>query len=586
MPTLLRIRRVFDCLTPRDRHAVAQVQGLLKERFPGVSDADVERLPELLHNPLRHRFRTVLFVAETAVGRVLGFATVLHFPDVGFAYLDFIATQPDRAGGGVGGALYERIREEARALGCLGLFFECLPDDPALCRAEELLAENAQRLRFYERHGARPIVGTAYETPLRPDDPCPPHLVFDDLGRGTPLRRATARAVVRAILERKYGASCPPGYVDRVVGSFQDDPVRLRPPRYGGPQTAGREEKALAWDRRIALVVNDRHRIHHVRERGYVEAPARVEQILGAIEPTGRFERVSTRHFGDSWLRAVHAPDYVDYLRRVCEAVGPDASVYPYVFPLRNQARPPKELPIRAGYYCIDTFTPLNGNAYLAARRAVDCGLTAADELLKGRRLAYALVRPPGHHAESRAFGGFCYFNTAAVAAQYLSRHGPVAVLDLDYHHGNGTQSIFYARDDVLTVSIHGHPRFAYPYFAGFADETGEGAGKGFNWNLPLPEQLDGTGYRQALERALRRVGRHRPLFLVVALGLDPAKADPTGTWSLGARDFRENGRLVGQLGLPTLVVQEGGYRIRTLGTNARAFFEGLWGAALGDGKP
>jgi acetoin utilization deacetylase AcuC-like enzyme/GNAT superfamily N-acetyltransferase len=236
---------------------------------------------------------------------------------------------------------------------------------------------------------------------------------------------------------------------------------------------------------------------------------------------------------------------------------------------------------VLSGYYCIDTFTPINRNAYPAARRAVDCCLTATREILDGKRLAYALVRPPGHHAERRSFGGFCYFNNNAIAAQYLCAYGKVAILDIDYHHGNGQQDIFYRRADVLTVSIHGHPRFAYPYFSGFEEERGEGEGEGFNLNLPLPETIDADKYRRTLTRALERVQAFNPQFLVVALGLDTAKGDPTGSWPLKTRDFEINGRSVGELGLPTLVIQEGGYRNRTLGQNARNFFKGLsWAAS------
>jgi acetoin utilization deacetylase AcuC-like enzyme len=213
----------------------------------------------------------------------------------------------------------------------------------------------------------------------------------------------------------------------------------------------------------------------------------------------------------------------------------------------------------------------------------VDCALTCADRVLEGHRVAYALVRPPGHHAERRSFGGFCYLNSAAVAAQYLSRYGRVALLDVDYHHGNGSQDIFYERADVLTVSLHGHPRHTYPYFSGFEDEKGAGCGVGFNLNLPLPEGLDGPHYRTHLDRALRAIRRFRARYLVVALGLDPAKGDPTGTFTLGARDFRENGRRIGALHLPSVVVQEGGYRSRSLGTNARSFFEGMWEGAGGE---
>jgi acetoin utilization deacetylase AcuC-like enzyme len=140
----------------------------------------------------------------------------------------------------------------------------------------------------------------------------------------------------------------------------------------------------------------------------------------------------------------------------------------------------------------MDTFMPLTHNAYIAAKRSVDCALTAAQNVLEGSRLSNALVRPPGHHAERRIFGSFCYFSFTAIAAQYLSNYGKVTILDIDYHHGNGEQDMFYERSDVLTISTHGHPRFAFPYFSGFADEAGAGAGKGYNINVPLPENVDG----------------------------------------------------------------------------------------------
>jgi acetoin utilization deacetylase AcuC-like enzyme len=476
--------------------------------------------------------------------------------------------------------LYERIRDEARHLNSVGLFFECLPDDPQLCRDPDTLKQNAARLRFYERYGARPIMNTAYETPLSPGGDNPPYLVYDNLGRSESVPRGKARQIARAILERKYHDMCPPEYVDMVVNSFRDDVIALRPSRYKRTDASASIRKVYKIDQHIVLVVNDRHEIHHVKERGYVEAPVRVKTILDALESLDIFAPAKIRHFAESHITAVHARGFVNYLKRVCANVEPGKSVYPYVFPIRNAARPPKELWMRAGYYCIDTFTPLNENAYAAAKRAVDCALTAADALLDGGRLAYALVRPPGHHAERNVFGGFCYFNSAAIAANYLSRHGTVAMLDIDYHHGNGAQDIFYHRADVLTISIHGHPRFAYPYFTGFKEESGAGAGEGYNLNMPLQEQVDGTRYHDALRKAVRRIVVFQAQFLVVPLGLDPAKHDPTGSWSLTTRDFLTNGRLIGELRLPTLVVQEGGYRIRSLGQNARAFFQGLWEGA------
>jgi acetoin utilization deacetylase AcuC-like enzyme len=432
-------------------------------------------------------------------------------------------------------------------------------------------------LRFYETFGARPAANNEYNAPLDDDNECMPYLVVDDLDSQRPLRRRFVREAVRAILERKYAHLCPPAYVEKVVASFKEDPVTLRKPRYLRSDKPAKELPAAPVSaERIALFVNDKHDIHHVHDRGYVEAPVRVRRITAELDKTTLFEKLPAPTRSLEIVRQVHDPALVDYMRKVCLGLPEGESVYPYVFPIRNASRPPTDLGMRAGYYCIDTFTPLNRNAFLAARGAVDCALAGAEAIAAGRRLAYALVRPPGHHAEHRVFGGFCYFNNTAIAAHKLGRLGKVAILDLDYHHGNGQQDIFYARDDVLTISIHGNPRFAYPYFSGFAEEQGLGAGTGYNLNLPLPEKVDGARYREALGQAIRRIQSFKPAVLVVALGLDTAKGDPTGTWSLTPDDLQENGRRVGALGLPTLVVQEGGYRIVSLGRNARAFFEGL----------
>jgi len=573
------IRRVYDNITPANEEAIARVQDILRAQFPALSKRDIAKLPDQLRNPMKYRFRAILFVAEGAKGKIDGFALLFHAPALKFCYLDYLSTSRKTMGGGIGGALYERVREEALDLNTIGLFFECLPDDPRLSRNPEIRKQNAARLRFYERYGARPIANTAYETPLKPGDDNPPYLVYDDLGQDTRLSRDTAREVARAILERKYKGVVPRDYVEMVVASFKDDPVRLREPRYVKKAPAP-VKPTIPYDRRIMLVINERHGIHHVEERGYVESPVRIDSILEQLNRTRLFQKVPPRHFSEKNIKAVHSGRFVDYLKRVCAVLEPGTSVYPYVFPVRNRTRPPKALPIRAGYYCIDTFTPINGNAYLAAKRAVDCTLTAAKKLLEGYRLAYALVRPPGHHAEPASFGGFCYFNSTAAAAEHLSHYGKIAILDIDYHHGNGQQEIFYERSDVLTVSIHGHPGFAYPYFSGFVSEKGRGEGYGYNLNIPLPESVDGELYRKTLREALRRVKKYGPRFLVVALGLDTAKEDPTGSWSLVAEDFESIGKMIGLLGLPTLVVQEGGYDTRVLGINAQHFFNGLWSGA------
>jgi acetoin utilization deacetylase AcuC-like enzyme/GNAT superfamily N-acetyltransferase len=578
---MFRIRRIYDITTPYNRSALEQVFEILEAQFPGLDRSEIEGIEDQLVDPMKHRFRAVIFVAEDARDRVRGFSLLLHAPDLDFCYLQYISAAPGRTGGGIGGILYERAREEARDLGAIGIFLECLPDDPALCPDPEVRRQNEARLKFYERYGARPVAGTAYETPFTPGDKNPPYLVFDNLGMDQPLPRDQGRKIVRAILERKYGDQCPPGYVDMVVESFGDDPVELRPPRYHKPAKGKKARFRFIRRRRIALIKNDKHELHHVRERGYVESPVRIVSIMKAIEPLRIFEEVKAVRYPEDRIREIHDPRYVEYLKKACALVPPGRSIYPYVFPLRNVARPPTELPLRAGYYCIDTFTPLNGSALAAALDAVDCALTGANLIQEGYRCAYALVRPPGHHAERRVFGGFCYFNSAAIAANLLSRSGRVAVLDVDYHHGNGTQDIFYGRGDVLTVSLHGPPRLTYPYFSGFADERGEGQGSGANRNFHLPEGSDGRQYRELLEKAIGVVKRFRPRFLVVALGLDTAKGDPTGSFILTEKDFRLNGRLIGSLALPTLVVQEGGYRTRTLGDNTAGFFTGL-GEELG----
>ncbi len=573
---MFRIRRIFDDISKANRETVRKVGELLRQQFPDVPEHEVSALGERLTNPFLKRFDTILYVAESGRHRLQGCAILMIEPVLRFAFLDFISTGRALKNRGIGGALYGAIRREAVNRRLLGVFYECLPDDPALCPSAEVCALNAKRLRFYEKFGARPIVNTLYELPLTPDDPYLPYLVFDNtLGR--PLSARDAREVVRAILERKYSYLCPADYVEKVVGSFRDSPVKLREFRY-----VRATEIPVSFPgtptRRLSLVLNEGHSIHHVRERGYVEAPVRIPAIMKELIRLDGVEILDALPFPEKHILAVHSAELYGFMKSIADSAppGPSTSVYPYVFPIRNRRRMPRDPAIQAGYYCIDTFTPINPEAFHAARGAVNSALTGATRLLDGEHCSYALVRPPGHHAERQYFGGFCYFNNNAVAAHFLSRHGTVAILDIDYHHGNGQQQIFSRRRDVLTVSLHGHPDFAYPYFSGFADEDGEGEGKGFNRNLPLPEMTTPADYLAALGTALQLIREFSPAFLVVACGFDTAASDPTGTWANRARDFHTIGKAIGGLRKPTLVVQEGGYRTTSLGTNAAAFFSGL----------
>lgn len=583
---VFRITRIHDDVTQGDTATVAAVQTILREQFSELSEKLIEKIPSQLRDPLESKFRSILLVAEKR-NEVVGFALFMIATDQRFAYLDFMSAAAKMTGRGLGGVLYERVREEARLLGADGLYFECLPDDKEKVSDAKFLRANQARLRFYERFGARPIANAAYDSPVSPDDTDMPVLVLDDLGSGVLPSKKRARTIVRAILERKYGWLCPPDYVDKVVKSFKDDPIQLRDLRYEPEEPAKDERKPSLPDRaKVGLVVNEGHDIHHVRVRGYVEAPARIAVIERELHKLGEvIHKLPKKRFPNKHVLAVHDADFYNYLEKTCATLPEKKSVYPYVFPVRNQTRPPIDLPTRAGYFCIDTFTPLNRNVWPAARGAVDCALTCAKTLCEDdRHLAYALVRPPGHHAERRTFGGFCYLATAAIAANYLSSEGKVAMLDIDYHHGNGQQDIFYRRGDVFTVSIHGHPSFAYPYFSGFEDEKGEGEGEGANLNIALPEHMDGAAYRKPLRKALDAIKAFGPRYLVVCLGLDTAQRDPTGTFSLRADDFEKNGALIGALGIPTLMVQEGGYDTRTLGVNARRFVRGIWDGAFPSG--
>ena len=579
--SMFRISHVLGVHREYDRRCIAEIQSLLHAAFPhaGVGDDYIARK---LSDQTSRGYPTILLAAHGPGDRIMGFAAVDYFESIGFAYLDFIVAEAKRRGRGLGGALYEALREDLIARGANGLFFEVPTDDPAQVTNPAQLKANKARLKFYERYGAFPILGTLYDQPVRPGKPVEPRLLYDPLANPKPLEAAELRSIIQLILTQRYKYQEEEPYVQQLLGSVKDSPVRLRRPRYAG-QAGARPEKMPRRLQPLKVFCSARHALHHVRERGYVERPARVDVILKALDALPDVERLPVRNFGEKPIRAVHDTDFVNYLRNFCHEIPKDELVYPYVFPIRRTERPPYDKYRRAGYYCIDTFTPLSHDAYKAARAAVNVALSGAEAIVAGNPLVYSLCRPPGHHAERDTYGGFCYFCNGAIAAQYLAaKFGRVASLDIDYHHGNGAQDIFYNRSDILTVSIHGHPSFAYPYFSGFADEIGEGEGKGFNHNLPLPEDVHDARYLNALDDALGIVRKFKPEVLVVPVGLDIAKADPTGTWSVTPEGLFEVGYRIGAMRLPTLMVQEGGYNIRSLGRNAAKLLTGVCAGALG----
>jgi acetoin utilization deacetylase AcuC-like enzyme len=217
---------------------------------------------------------------------------------------------------------------------------------------------------------------------------------------------------------------------------------------------------------------------------------------------------------------------------------------------------------------------PLIEGTYAAVVGSAQCAITAANLILNGQRAAYALCRPPGHHAGRDFNGGYCYFNNTAIAARLLSARGPVAILDIDYHHGNGTQDIFWEDDRVVTISIHCDPRVDFPYFTGYVDEIGEGAGRGCNLNLPLPPKTDGSAYLAALDTALDWLNAFHPWALVVAVGFDTFGGDPISKFTLRTVDYTTIARRIKSISMPTVIVQEGGYNTEALGWNAVAFLE------------
>jgi acetoin utilization deacetylase AcuC-like enzyme len=314
------------------------------------------------------------------------------------------------------------------------------------------------------------------------------------------------------------------------------------------------------------------------------ERPERAEMLEAAARALG-LEPVDARPFPHALLLKVHSAHYLDFLASVharwSSLEGAGTEVVPNVHPLRYAAHCPDHPVGLAGWYLADTACPIGPYTFEAAVGAAQAALTAADLLLAGERQAYALCRPPGHHAFADLAGGFCYLNNAAIAAAYLAeRLGRVAVLDIDVHHGNGTQGIFWRRGDVLTLSIHADPSSYYPFYWGYAHETGEGDGRGANRNWPLPVGSGDEVWLEALDEALAAFAAFAPAVVVVALGLDVHEQDPLRGMRVSHAGLHEAGRRIGCLLQPVLLVQEGGYPQPQLRRSLEAFLSGFLAAA------
>jgi acetoin utilization deacetylase AcuC-like enzyme len=304
------------------------------------------------------------------------------------------------------------------------------------------------------------------------------------------------------------------------------------------------------------------------------ESPERAQIVLERIQAQRLGEVIAPAQFGMTPVLRVHDKEYVEFLERAWgewAAAGNRGEAIPDCWPARRMAqRRPNSVTGKLGYYAMAGETSISQGTWEAASAAADVALTAASKIKDGARAAFALCRPPGHHAAHDLYGGYCFLNNAAIAAQYLRDAGAarVAVLDVDFHHGNGTQDIFYDRSDVLYVSLHGDPAEAFPYFSGYADETGIGAGEGFTLNLPLPPGTEFTAWQNALRTALLRIENFRADALVVSLGVDTFAEDPISFFRLQCADFLTYGRMLGACAPPTLFVLEGGYAVGEIGVN------------------
>ncbi|MGD8397993.1 MAG: histone deacetylase family protein [Anaerolineae bacterium] len=335
-------------------------------------------------------------------------------------------------------------------------------------------------------------------------------------------------------------------------------------------------------------VYSDKHEVHDTsgvmvegRPLASFEVPTRADAILSAVRQASLGPIIAPDDHGLEPILAAHDAGYVAFLRGAYDDqaayYGEEGPVMVWTFASRHAMHKPQRLAWQKGYYAFGWGTPILAGTWQAAYWSAQCALTAAGLVRGGEALAYALCRPPGHHAGPDLYGGYCYLNNAAIAARFLQDGGQrVAILDVDYHHGNGTQLIFYADPTVFYASLHADPEEEYPYYWGSAAELGEGPGFGTNRNWPLPRGSDDTAYLAALDEALAEVRAFAPGYLVLSLGLDTVGGDPEGGFCLSPAGLAEMARRTSTLGLPIVVVQEGGYVTARLGGDAVTFLRAL----------
>ena len=310
------------------------------------------------------------------------------------------------------------------------------------------------------------------------------------------------------------------------------------------------------------------------------EQPGRAQVLLATAKDAG-LDVEAPIDYGDKLIASLHTEAYLTFLSNIytrwSRVPGASAEILPNIHPISRSDGYPKSAVGQVGYHVYDGSCPITANTWQSARWSAMTAEHAARQVLSGDDACYALSRPPGHHASQDLAGGFCYLNNSAIAAQVLrEQHAKVAIIDVDVHHGNGTQRIFFERDDVLTVSLHADPIRFYPFFWGYANETGHGFGEGFNLNVPLPRGTGDDDYLQALNGALERVADFAPDAIVVALGLDAHESDPFRGMAISTGGFGAIGARLGALRLPTVLVQEGGYLSVSLGDNLKSFLDGL----------